>query len=120
MSNDEWRRWYWGEGNKYVIEGGKALILINGVAATAILTFIGNEHLPRSRGLFWAIIIFASGAFVGVCLFALAYIVQLQYGNERHAEAVRLHERTYYLAVASAALLVIGMVIAALSVPSDP
>jgi len=32
--NDEWRRWHWGEGNKYVVEGGKALILINGVAAT--------------------------------------------------------------------------------------
>jgi hypothetical protein len=32
--NDEWQRWHWGEGNKYVVEGGKALILINGVAAT--------------------------------------------------------------------------------------
>jgi hypothetical protein len=64
--SDEWQRFHWGEGNKYVVEGGKAVILINGVAATAILTFIGNERLPMSRWLFVAIITFALGAFVGV------------------------------------------------------
>jgi hypothetical protein len=84
------------------------------------LTFIGNEHLSRSRGLFYAIIIFALGAFVGVGLLAWAYVVQLWYGNGRHTEAVRLHERGYCLAIVSAALFVLGMVVAALSIPWDP
>jgi hypothetical protein len=68
---------------------------------------LGDHHL-RDR------------AFVGVALFAFAYVVQLWYGNKRHDDAVRLHELTYYFAVASAALFVIGMIVAARSVPWDP
>lgn len=119
MSDDEWQRWHWGEGNKYVAEGGKALILINGVAATAILTFIGNERLPQSNGLFWAIIIFAGGAFVGVILFACAYFAQLYYGN-KSSWARTLHNWAYVPAIISATLFVIGMIVAARSVPWDP
>jgi hypothetical protein len=39
------QQWHWGEGTKYAIEGMKALLLLNGGAAIALLTFIGN-HTP--------------------------------------------------------------------------
>ena len=37
------QEWHWGEGTKYAIEGMKALLLLNGGAAIALLTFIGNR-----------------------------------------------------------------------------
>jgi hypothetical protein len=33
------QQWHWGEGTKYAIEGMKALLLLNGGAAIALLTF---------------------------------------------------------------------------------
>jgi hypothetical protein len=42
------QQWHWGEGTKYAIEGMKALLLLNGGAAIALLTFIGN-HTPTPR-----------------------------------------------------------------------
>jgi hypothetical protein len=39
-ADGEGKRFHWGLGNSYVVEGGKALILINGGAA------IGNADVP--------------------------------------------------------------------------
>lgn len=35
-------KWHWAEGNKHALEAAKAILLVNGAAAIATLTFIGN------------------------------------------------------------------------------
>jgi len=44
-------KWHWAEGNKYALEAAKAILLVNGAAAVATLTFIGNLILPQSSRL---------------------------------------------------------------------
>ena len=71
---------FWREGTKYVVEGARSLVLINGVAAGGILTFIGNHH-TKSYQVIRAINILAAGAMMGAMVFIFAYYAQLQYGN---------------------------------------
>jgi hypothetical protein len=60
-------RWHWGEGHKYVIEGGKTLILINAGAPTFILTF--NEKLRSlnipNNALLLSLLLFSFGVIFG-------------------------------------------------------
>lgn len=37
------QQWHWQEGNKYALECMKALLLLNGGGALALLTFFGNR-----------------------------------------------------------------------------
>ena len=47
MANSEW---HWTEGNKYALEAIKALLLINGGAAVALLAFAGNFAKEGGNG----------------------------------------------------------------------
>jgi hypothetical protein len=111
-------QWHWGEGSKYVLEGARALILINGAAALAILTFPGSHS--QYHHLIEAILFFASGAFAGALLLMFAYCAQLNYGNnangtpEAAAWAQIWHAWSCIAAVSSAAFFFLGMLTAAL------
>src|SRR5712675_740826 len=37
------QQWHWGEGNKFAMEAMKALLLLNGGGALALLTFFGTR-----------------------------------------------------------------------------
>ena len=60
----EGKRFHWGLGSGYVVEGGKALILINGGAAIGVMTFVGNSHISVSGSLVVAILLFAVGVLI--------------------------------------------------------
>jgi hypothetical protein len=77
-----------GRGATYAREAGKSLVLINGVAAISVLTFIGN-HPVKSFGIVRAIIMFFSGSLVGVVFFGTAFAAQLSYGNNRLGRCIR-------------------------------
>lgn len=80
------RQWHWGEGNKYALECMKAVLLLNGGGALALLTFFGGR--PRalttvpSEAIGDALFSFGVGAIGSVLLFLFAYLTQLHYGNE--------------------------------------
>ena len=76
----EEQRWHWAEGTKFVIEAGKALMLINGGAAISILTFLGNKQIQSPPSVN-AIFCFAFGALFAAGLFGSSYATQLYYGN---------------------------------------
>jgi hypothetical protein len=105
---------HWAEGAKYVREGGRSLILINGAAAIGILTFIGNNH-QQPYTLISALTWFAWGALAGVALFVFAYVAQLHYGNRalgvEHANCVALaaHRLGYIATAFSIVFFVLGM-----------
>jgi hypothetical protein len=75
------------------IEGLKALLLINGGAAVAILAYLGSlasrgsaAHLPDVKN---ALLCFAGGVFATALAFIVAYFTQLQLYYEERAR----HER---------------------------
>ena len=74
-------KWHWAEGNKYAVEAAKSILLVNGAAAIATLTFIGNLKLQPTRALVMSMLIFAVAAVASALLFAFAYFTQLNYGN---------------------------------------
>jgi hypothetical protein len=67
----EQAKWHWGEGNKYAIEAAKSILLVNGVAAVATLTFIGNLKLQPTNELIISMVLFAIAAMVSAILFSL-------------------------------------------------
>jgi hypothetical protein len=71
--------WHWEQGTKYVVEGVKALTILNGGAAIALMTF-GNSHKLTHATIF-ALACFAIGAAMSVFTFFVAYRAQLEYGN---------------------------------------
>jgi hypothetical protein len=109
----EGKRFHWGLGNSYVVEGGKALILINGGAAIGVMTFVGNSHLSVSGSLVAAILLFAVGALLGTLMFLFSYIAELKYGNDDWGGGAWWHQIAYAPAVAAAVIFVIGMLLAA-------
>jgi hypothetical protein len=128
LRGDEAALWHWGEGNKYVIEGGKSLFWLNGGAAAGMLTFIGNERVPITCGLRAAIFLFAVGSASAAALFTSAYIAQLNYGKvpagkqdllptekQDLLRAERWHRASYASAAVSLASFVVGVAVAALS-----
>lgn len=80
------QQWHWGEGNKYALECMKAVLLLNGGGALALLTFFGAR--PRalttipSEAIGNALFCFGIGAIGSIMLFLFAYLTQLHYGNE--------------------------------------
>jgi len=81
MSDDQ--KWHWGESTKYVIEGAKSILLINGGAAISILTFIGNTKAHQAL-ITASIAFFALGALASALIFLFCYLTQLEYGNRGH------------------------------------
>lgn len=110
MSDDA--KWHWGEGTKYVIEGGKAVFIVNGAAAVSILTFIGNAKL-HPRPLIFAMILFAVGTMFSAIIFACAYFAQLYYGKSNLILAIRWHNFTYAAVVVSVLAFFFGIGLAA-------
>lgn len=115
----EAQKWHWGEGTKYVVEGGRALLLINGAAAVSILTFIGHTH-NRKDFIATAMIIFSVGALFSSLIFLVAYLTQLQYGNNNQKWAVRWHIVTYCVVSAGILLFVAGIIVAGVGFLSQP
>jgi len=118
IRSDEVARWHWGEGNKYVMEGGKSLFWLNGGAAAGMLTFIGNKNVPITCGLRAAIFLFAVGSLFAAALFTSAYMAQLNYGKGGKDDllwAERWHYVGYASATLSLASFAVGVIIAALS-----
>jgi hypothetical protein len=92
-------KFHWAEGMKYVLEGIKALFVLNGAATVSILTFVGNTK-SKSEFLIYAMTCFAVGAVTGPIAFWLAYLTQLNYGNssrngENWDSAKKFHFGTY-------------------------
>jgi hypothetical protein len=110
MSDDA--KWHWGEATKYVIEGAKTILIVNGAASVSTLTFIGNVKF-HPKGLIWAMILFAIGAMFSAMIFACAYFTQLYYGNSNLKLAHRWHIFTYVVVIASFILFFSGIVLAA-------
>jgi hypothetical protein len=107
-------KWHWAEGNKYAVEAAKAILLINGAAAIATLTFIGNLKLRPTRALVISMVIFAVAAVASALLFAFAYFTQLNYGNANMKWARRWHLGTYILLIVITVLFISGIASAAL------
>jgi hypothetical protein len=123
MSDDS-HRWHWAEGTKYVLEGTKTLVAVNGAGAISILTFVGNTKI-HSGVLIIAMVCFALGALTGVPIFYCAYLTQLNYGNAhvnpgeegQHSKswnkAERWHVRCYWCAAIGIFSFLLGIVLAA-------
>jgi hypothetical protein len=98
-SNPAKGQWHWGEGMKYALEGIKTLFILNGAAALAMLTFIGNTK-TQSGPLVAAMVFFAVGAFMGAPTLWCAYLTQLNYGNAcMHIASDPSHATTWEVAV---------------------
>ncbi|WP_149588007.1 hypothetical protein [Tabrizicola flagellatus] len=93
MSDDD-AKFHWAEGMKYVVEALKGSLILNGAAAVSTLTFLGNSKSADDR-LVYAMIFFASGAVFSPISFAMAYLTQLQYGNQNYSIALCFHRLTY-------------------------
>ncbi len=110
---NEETKFHWAEGMKYVLEGLKALFLLNGAASISLLTFIGNTK-SNSSSFVYAMMCFAVGSVMGPIAFLLAYLTQLQYGNaalkgEPFKVASRFHFGTYAVVVLGLASFIVGM-----------
>jgi hypothetical protein len=79
------QQWHWQEGNKYALECMKALLLLNGGGALALLTFFGNRGkmltTASADAIGYALTSFGLGTVGSVMMFVLAYFTQLHYGN---------------------------------------
>jgi hypothetical protein len=107
-------QWHWEQGTQYVLEGGRSLLLLNGVAAAGLLTFLGTNH-PHSFQIFRAIAMFAFGSAAAVALFVAGYVAQLYYGNRSFGDAKAArwarfwHRVSYAATVASIGLFCFGI-----------
>ncbi len=113
---DEETKFHWAEGMKYVLEGIKAIFVLNGAATVSILTFIGNTK-TKSDFLVYAMVCFAIGALTGPISFLFAYLTQLNYGNASRTagkwESGQSFHKGTYLAVGCGMLLFIGGIVLA-------
>lgn len=73
-------KWHWGEGIKFAHELLKSLLIINGAAAIAMLTFIGNVRLLNGQ-IVLGMVSFGLGVVAAVVAMFGAYLTQLHYGN---------------------------------------
>ena len=76
---------HWQEAQKFAIEGIKVLLLINGGAAVALLTFIGHASPTNVSAMGKALIIFGLGALLAAFDLMFGYLANLHYGNEELA-----------------------------------
>ncbi|SHM06858.1 hypothetical protein SAMN05444159_7587 [Bradyrhizobium lablabi] len=109
------QQWHWGEGTKYAIEGMKALLLLNGGAAIALLTFIGS-HAPSgsnktliAQAIGNSLISFGVGTVSAATTFVAGYLTQLYYGNGSTSTAIRWHQLTYVLVIVCVAGFIAGV-----------
>jgi hypothetical protein len=115
------------EGHRYVLQGLKVMLALNGGAAIAILTFIGHEPTARTSRIAWAMLAFGGGAFSSALCFLSAYLTQLAYGNEAKTNpalngVVPFWQKVgYALYGVSALLFWVGLLLAicAFPIPSD-
>lgn len=117
-------KWHWAEGIKFAIEATKTLFILNGAAAIAVLTFLGNTKM-QSGSLVMAMVCFALGSSMGGPMLGFAYLTQLYYGraflHEPSASsfttewgtAVTWQRRTYFCAIVSLGLFLAGLGVAA-------
>ena len=112
---------HWAEGMKYVLEGIKGLLILNGAAAVSILTFIGNTE-AHSNLFVIGMICFALGAAMAPLALWCAYETQLSYGNAAssaqntrdYARAGKFHNITRWCAGLGFLMFLVGMLSAAL------
>jgi hypothetical protein len=114
VSNQQ--RWHWEQGIKYAIEGTKALLLLNGGAAVALLAFVGNLGNPVPAAN--ALLSFGAGALLAVIVFFCAYQTELHYGNQMNKVALVFHLTTYLAFLLAIIAFVIGLVLARLAIIS--
>ena len=113
---DEETKFHWAEGMKYVLEGIKAIFVLNGAATVSILTFVGNTK-TKSDFLVYAMVCFAIGALTGPISFCFAYLTQLNYGNASRSDGnwesgQKFHNGTYLAVGCGMLLFVCGIVLA--------
>ena len=108
---DDQAKFHWGEGLKYVTEGIKAFVLLNGAATISMLTFLGNARNSDDK-LVYSMLCFAVGALMGPIAFLFAYLTQLQYGNQSHERAWQFHRLTYLSIIGGIIFFLIGVVFA--------
>ena len=80
--------WHWENAIKYSVEGIKTVLLLNGAAAIAVMTF-ANTHKFSSR-LIAALLLFAVGAMLSAVAFVCAYRTEIGYGNALYPGADRI------------------------------
>lgn len=108
-------KWHWDQGNRYAVEGIKTLLLLNGGAALALLAFEGNKGKLEPVAAQVAILVgnsmisFGIGALSAALGFMVAYLTQLQYGNNRWRSASILHFFAYCVLVLSILGFVVGL-----------
>jgi Mn2+/Fe2+ NRAMP family transporter len=111
------REWHWEQGSKYAVETIKALLVINGGAAVALLAFAGNfakgggDAASIASSLGRSLVAFGIGALFSALTFFCAYTSQLQYGRggEDYPPAHRWHYGTYAMLVISVAGFLTGL-----------
>lgn len=113
---EEETKFHWTEGMKYVLEGVKALFVLNGAATVSVLTFVGNTK-SKSDLLIFAMTSFAVGAATGPVAFFMAYLTQLSYGNSSrtdgdYTKASKFHFGTYGVVGRGLVLFLIGIALA--------
>jgi hypothetical protein len=105
MTPDQ-QQWHCQEGNKYALECMKALLLLNGGGALALLTFFGNRGKMLSNmsadAIGYALTSFGIGTIGSVVVFMLAYMTQLYYGNTGFTGGARYWHNFTYVGVAIA------------------
>ena len=107
-------KFHWQEGMRFVHEGIKSLMLLNGAATISILTFIGNTNDGDDK-LVYSMFFFALGALSGPISFLFAYLTQLQYGNGDFVAAWKLHRWTYFCIFVGVSFFLLGVFVAGLS-----
>jgi hypothetical protein len=106
----EEQRYHWSEGNKYALEAIRSLLVLNGGAAAALLTFFGARPRLVTSAFAEALVSFGVGAVLSVVLFGMAYFVQLEYGNEGITPlGRRLHQLAYIPLVGALIAFLVGL-----------
>ena len=73
------QEWHWEQGIKYATESIKTMLLLNGAAAIALMTFANARKF--SGALHTPLVLFAVGAMLSALAFVVAYLCQVEYGN---------------------------------------
>ena len=70
----------------YTVNGLKGLLLLNGAAAIAILSFLGDivmtEYIRWIQGITWTLLFYAFGAILAVSTSLFSYLSQYYYNIE--------------------------------------
>jgi len=111
--------WHWEHGNRYAIEGLKVLLLLNGGAAIALLTFLGHSPDEKKALVGIALTAFAVGAALATMIFLTAYLAHFFYGNNNRDLAVKCHFASYAIFLLSMASFILGVASAYYSIAAN-